>query len=80
MALCFTASAPTPTAFPFETRTGTLERLLAAPLERQTLLMDDVVAAFLFGVVLSAIPIFVSLTLLGDSPASLPVLLATVVV
>lgn len=56
MALFFTASATTPTVFPFETRTGTLERLLAAPLDMKTLLMGDILAAFLFGMGLSAVP------------------------
>lgn len=79
MALFFTASATTPTVFPFETRTGTLERLLAAPLDMKTLLMGDVLAAFLFGMLISAVPVFISLSFLGASLASAPVLIAAVI-
>ncbi|MEF8823146.1 MAG: ABC transporter permease [Desulfohalobiaceae bacterium] len=65
MALFFTASATTPTVFPFETRTRTLERLLASPLHLSTLIAGDVLAAFLFGMVLSLLPVAISLTALG---------------
>ena len=57
MALFFTASATTPSVLPFETRTRTLERLLAAPLTLPLLIGGDVLAAFLFGAVLSLIPV-----------------------
>jgi len=79
MALFFTASATTPTVFPFETRTGTLERLLTAPMGLKILLAGDILAAFLFGLVLSAIPIFISLALLGASLESAILLFAAVV-
>ncbi len=79
MALFFTASATTPTVFPFETRTGTLERLLVAPLDMKTLLLGDVAAAFLFGILLSSVPIFISLVFLGASLASPIVLFAAVI-
>lgn len=79
MALFFTASAVTPTVFPFETRTGTLERLLAAPMDLKILLAGDVLAAFLFGLALSAIPVFISLALLGASLESAMLLFAAIV-
>jgi len=61
MALFFTASATTPAVFPFETRTRTLERLLAAPMSLSTMVAGDVIAAFLFGLLLSLVPIAISL-------------------
>ncbi|MFW5875054.1 MAG: ABC transporter permease [bacterium] len=79
MALFFTASATTPTVFPFETRTGTLERLLAAPMDLKILLAGDVFAAFLFGLALSAIPVLISLALLGAALGSVMLLFAAVV-
>ncbi len=65
MALFFTASATTLTVFPFETRTRTLERLLASPIHLGTLIAGDILAAFLFGMLLSLIPVALSLTALG---------------
>ena len=65
MAIFFTASATTPVVFPFETRTRTLERLLTAPLSLSTMVAGDVVAAFLFGLFLSLVPIAISLLAIG---------------
>jgi ABC-2 type transport system permease protein len=74
MALFFTASATTPAVIPFETRTRTLERLLTAPLSLSSLVAGDVLAAFLFGLFLSLVPLVISLFVLGASVAR-PVLL-----
>lgn len=65
MAIFFTASALTPAVVPFETGTRTLERLLAAPLTVSMLIGGDVLAAIVFGLVLSAVPILISLICLG---------------
>lgn len=67
MALFFTASATTPAVFPFETRTRTLERLLAAPISLPTMMAGDVIAAFMFGLFLSLVPIAISLFAIGAS-------------
>lgn len=67
MALFFTASATTPAILPFETRTRTLERLLVAPLPLSVLIGGDVLSAFLYGLLLSAIPIAISFGALGAS-------------
>jgi ABC-2 type transport system permease protein len=79
MTLVFAGSAVTPVVFPFETRTRTLERLLASPVRLATILAGDVLAAFLFGLAISLIPIGVSLAV---APASIvhPWLLALAVV
>ena len=78
MALFFTASATTPAILPFETRTRTLERLLAAPLTLPAMLAGDVFAAFLFGVFLSLVPIGISLFI--DAPLHRPFLLIVTVI
>ncbi len=67
MALFFTASATTPAVLPFETRTRTLERLLAAPVTLPVLVGGDVLAAFLFGLFLSLVPIVLSFVGLNAS-------------
>ena len=67
MSLFFTASATTPAILPIETSTRTLERLLVAPLRLSVLIGGDVVSAFLFGLLLSAIPIAISFGVLGAS-------------
>ena len=79
MTLVFAGSAVTPVVFPFETRTRTLERMLASPLRLSTILAGDVLAAFLFGLAISLIPIAVSLAV---APAAIvePGLLALGVV
>ena len=63
MALFWAASATTPAVLPFETRTRTLERLLAAPVTIPMLIGGDVVAAFLFGLFPSLVAVFLSLGL-----------------
>jgi ABC-2 type transport system permease protein len=78
MALFFTASATTPAILPFETRTRTLERLLAAPVRLSVLVAGDVVAASLFGLFLSVVPILLSLFALG-AVVHRPVLLVVTV-
>jgi len=59
MALFFTASATTPAILPFETRTRTLERLLAAPVTLPVLISGDVLAAVIFGLTLSLVPVLI---------------------
>lgn len=63
MALFFAGSAVTPVIFPFETRTRTLERLLASPISLATILAGDVLSAFIFGLAISLVPIAVSLAI-----------------
>ncbi len=77
MALFFTSSAVTPAVLPFETRTRTLERLLAAPLSLGMLLGGDVLAAFLFGLFVSLIPALVSILFITSTPPRLGLLAVT---
>ncbi len=79
MALFFTSSATTPAVFPFETRTRTLERLIAAPVTVPVLIAGDVIAAFIYGVFLSLIPVVISLSVIG-APVYSPLLLAATIV
>jgi ABC-2 type transport system permease protein len=74
MTLFFTASATTPAVLPFETRTRTLERLLAAPVTLPMLVGGDVLAAFMFGLFLSMVPILLSFLVL-DAVLTQPLML-----
>ncbi len=65
MALFFTSSSVTPAVLPFETRTRTLERLLCAPLPLSLLVGGDVLAASMFGLLVSLVPITMTVTILG---------------
>jgi len=78
MALFFTASATTPAILPFETRTRTLERLLVAPLPLSLLIGGDVLAAFLYGLLLSAIPLAISFGVLRVEMAQPAAIVAAV--
>ena len=79
MAVFFTASAVTPAVLPFETRTRTLERLVAAPVTLPMIIAGDVLAAFLFGISLSLVPILISVTIVGVSVYH-PLLLAVALI
>lgn len=79
IALFFTASATTPAVLPFETRTRTLERLLTAPLPLSLFVAGDVLAAFLFGLLLSVVPILISLFGLGAEIVKPGLLFVTVI-
>jgi len=74
LALFFTCSATTPAVLPFETRTRTLERLLAAPVTVPVLIAGDVIAALLFGLALCSIPLGISLLVIR-APLLHPLLL-----
>jgi len=55
--LFFTTSSVSPAIAPWETQARTLERLLCAPLSLPAILGGDVLASFLFGSVLSLVPV-----------------------
>ncbi len=79
MALFFTASATTPAIIPFETRTRTLERLLVAPLTIPAMLAGDVIAAFMFGLFISIIPILISILVIA-TPITHPLTFAVTII
>ncbi len=79
MAIFFTASAITPAIIPFETRTRTLERLLVAPLTISSMLAGDILAAFMFGLFVSIIPILISVLVIGVSIAHPLIFVITII-
>ncbi len=57
MTLFFTATAVSPVIFPWEGSIGTLERLISAPVSVETILLGDVISSFIFGIVITAVPL-----------------------
>jgi len=60
MAIFFTSTAVGPAILPWEARSKTLERLVSSPVEVWALLMGDVFASFVFGLLISLIPLVVA--------------------
>ena len=53
MTAFFTSTAVGPTIIPWEARSRTLERLLSMPVSITTVLMGDMLASFIFGIIIS---------------------------
>lgn len=78
MILFFTATAVSPIVVPWEAQARTLERLMAAPVKLETIIFGDVLASFIFGAGISAVPIIIGLTL-GITIASPGILVLAIV-
>jgi ABC-2 type transport system permease protein len=61
MAVFFTATAVSPVVAPWETQAKTLERLASCPVAVWTILLGDMLASVIFGIVISFVPILVGL-------------------
>ena len=59
MAVFFTATAVSPVVVPWETQAKTLERLASCPVAVWTILLGDMLASVIFGIVISVVPILV---------------------
>ena len=63
MALFFTATSVGPVIFPWETRMRTLERLVSAPIGLGAILLGDVLASLIFGILISLVPLLIGFPL-----------------
>lgn len=63
MTLFFTSTSVVPVILPWETRMGTMERLISAPISLSAIILGDVLASFLFGAIISATPIAIGLAM-----------------
>lgn len=63
MILFFTATSISPAVAPWETQAGTLERLMSSPLSSYTIILGDILASFVFGVLLSIMPVLAGMLL-----------------
>jgi ABC-2 type transport system permease protein len=61
MTLFFTSTAVSPVIAPWETQMKTLERLISCPVSIKTIIMGDIFASFIFGVIISSVPILFSI-------------------
>jgi ABC-2 type transport system permease protein len=57
MTLFFTATAVSPVILPWEGSMRTLERLISAPISIPAILLGDALASFIFGIIISIVPI-----------------------
>jgi ABC-2 type transport system permease protein len=67
MSLFFTASSVGPLITPWEKQAGTYERLLSFPVSINTIIMGDIVAGMIFGIIINIIVIIVSQIFLNYS-------------
>jgi len=63
MVLFFTATSISPAVAPWETQARTLERLMSSPLKSSTIILGDILASFMFGVLISIIPVLAGIGL-----------------
>jgi len=61
MVLFFTSAAIVPLIAPWETRTKTLERLISSPVLISTIILGDILASFLFGIIFTVVPVLVGI-------------------
>jgi ABC-2 type transport system permease protein len=79
MALWFTSSAVGPLVTPWERSARTYERLISTPVSLPAILGGDVISGLVFGTCLSLITVLLGLLITQAYVASLPLLLAGVV-
>jgi len=65
MSLFFTASSVGPLITPWEKQAGTYERLLSFPVSINTIILGDIFAGMIFGIIISTIVLIVGLAILG---------------
>ncbi len=63
MTVFFASTSVSPAIAPWEGQMKTLERLLTYPVDVRTIILGDVLASTIFGIVLSTVPILIALTL-----------------
>ncbi|MBI2908003.1 MAG: ABC transporter permease [Chloroflexi bacterium] len=63
MSVFFTCSAIAPITFPWETQARTLERLVSAPIAVWTILLGDMLASMLTGIIISVVPVIIAIAI-----------------
>jgi ABC-2 type transport system permease protein len=79
MTTFFTATSVGPSIIPWETRSKTLERLLCCPVALWAIIVGDMLASFLFGLIISVIPLALTLAL-GIQPLNFIMLLSGLII
>jgi len=63
MAVFFTATSVGPAILPWEARSKTLERLVCSPVSVWAIFFGDILASFIFGMLISLVPLIVALAI-----------------
>jgi ABC-2 type transport system permease protein len=63
MTIFFSSMSIGPAIVPFEARSRTLERLISAPVSVWALFIGDVIASFVYGLLISTVPLIIGLAL-----------------
>jgi ABC-2 type transport system permease protein len=63
MTVFFSCMSIGPAIVPFEARSRTLERLVSTPVSTWAIFMGDVIASFLYGILISVVPLIIGLVL-----------------
>jgi ABC-2 type transport system permease protein len=63
MTVFFTATAVSPIIAPWEAQVQTLERLISCPISITTLIFGDMLASFIFGILIAILPIAIGLAM-----------------
>jgi ABC-2 type transport system permease protein len=79
MTTFFTATSVGPSIIPWETRSKTLERLLCCPVALWAIIVGDMLSSFLFGLIISIIPLALTLAL-GIQPLNFIMLLSGLII
>jgi len=79
MTTFFTATSVGPSIVPWETRSKTLERLLCCPVALWTIIVGDMLSSFIFGLIISVIPLALTLAL-GIQPLNFIMLLLGLII
>ena len=79
MTLFFTTSAVGPVITPWETRMRTLERLISAPMALWGIILGDIIASFLFGLIISLVILALGVAAVGIHIVTGAVIVITVV-
>ncbi|MCL6579672.1 MAG: ABC transporter permease [Candidatus Bathyarchaeota archaeon] len=79
MTTFFTATSVGPSIVPWETRSKTLERLRCCPVALWTIIVGDMLSSFIFGLIISIIPLALTLVL-GIQPLNFIMLLLGLII
>ncbi|OFV67907.1 MAG: ABC transporter [Candidatus Syntrophoarchaeum caldarius] len=63
MTLFFTSTSVSPVIMPWETQMKTLERLISCPITVRTMIFGDILASFIFGIIISIVPVVIGMVM-----------------
>ncbi|HEC56781.1 MAG TPA: ABC transporter permease [Candidatus Syntrophoarchaeum butanivorans] len=63
MTIFFTSTSVSPVIMPWETQMKTLERLISCPITVRTMIFGDILASFIFGTIISIVPVVIGMVM-----------------